>query len=69
MALTPEEEEAEAAYYADLHREAYDAVAGADLGRDLRANAADAEERCGHEANCESYSAIAGHAGEEGYLL
>lgn len=29
--LTPEEEAAEEAYWADLHREAYDAVAGADL--------------------------------------
>jgi hypothetical protein len=67
--LTPEEQMAEDAYYADLHREAYDAVAGSDLGQSyIDARIAD-EERRGHEANCEPYSAVAGNAGEEGFLL
>lgn len=50
----------EEAYHRELAREAYDAVAGSDLGRDLQADAADAEERHGHEANCDPYNQLAG---------
>lgn len=58
--MTPEEQEAvEAEHFRELEREAYDAVAGADL----RPQRDDPDEYVA------PYSAVAGNAGEEGFLL